>query len=324
MKFDHERNADGLQLTLRHGDASVCLGFAPETDRIVGAGVIEYARSKGAAVYAATPLGGLGVGAALRPVRWVDYATWRKNPDNIKNARVTSLWLTPEWIYWRYRAIPYERSPFSRNTRRDGYVTWARALLGKATSKYNTIATERVTVTLPEGEYGATAEILEEVSTRARLPWFPARTRGVRVTLDHDAPLPARMYGGVRNHSCDGENIGKALREFAASIQGRRGTWEPPLRLRRGTVTLTIDSTVKSITDGPPDPNAVVPWDALHYASGQWKPWGEARESELPKEARVDRPLTGGESVSTAMLLGMIGVCGLGAFMGYKAHEERR
>jgi hypothetical protein len=271
-----EGERDGGSITLRVGAASVCATIVrPAVGREVmrGASFLEYLRGRGfTATLAPAPRLGVALAGAIGPAQFVEGWRWRKNPENVRNARETSLWFTRDMVGWRWRAEPRERSLYQRNTPTDGFATWARVILGERDVREVHRFTRDVVVPMPEGDYAATATTIVTEEVRARVPaWLrelaPQFTRTTTVTTERVIEAPIGMF---RSHTIDGDDPEAAARAFAERVEARRAErsgWALPLRMRASGDDV---------------------WEAYHHASGEWRSWGTAKREALPKEARVE------------------------------------
>jgi hypothetical protein len=304
---------DGVTVTFRAGGASLCttvLRPAVGDEVMRGASVLEYLRSRGATV-TVCPASRFGVAVAgsLDPADYIEGWRWRRDPKNVANARETSFWFSREMLAWRWRVEPRKRSEFVRNTKRDGFATWSRVILGEMTTREVASYERPVIVSLPEGDYKATARVVVDEELRSRVPeWLrkiaPKFVRRVRITTEQPVRAPGWTFGYTTSHAEAGDDVDGAALRFAESVEKQRAAhpeWSLPLKMR--AVAGEVDT-----------------WDAFHYASGEWRRWGVSKREALPKEAVVesDAPAAGSSATLATIVAGslfsMVGVVGYGLF----------
>ncbi len=310
---------DGVTVTFRAGDASLCttiLRPAVGDEVMRGAGVLEYLRSRGATVTVCpAPRFGVAVAGSLDPADYIEGWRWRRDPKNVANARETSFWFSREWLAWRWRVEPRKRSEFVRNTKRDGFATWSRVILGEQTTREVASYERPVIVSLPEGDYKATARITVDEELRSRVPeWLrkfaPKFVRRVRITTEQCIFVPGTRLGYSSHYEIGDDVDGAALR-FAESVERQRAAhpdWSLPLKMR--AVAGEVDS-----------------WDAFHYASGEWRRWGASKREALPKEAVVEsenHELGVSATIALSAMFGMVAFGGYGLFRREVAMAGRR
>lgn len=173
-----------------------------------------------------------------------------------------------------------------------------------------------VVVSLPEGDYKATARITVDEELRSRVPeWLrkiaPKLVCRVMITTEQRVSVPGTACGYVQSHYESGDDVDGAAQRFAADVEKRRAAhpnWSMALRMRAI----------------PGEPDA---WETFHYASGEWRRWGVAKRKDLPKEAVVEVKTHTVDSYGTIYsmaLLGGIMTGGFSLFMRERAMADRR